>query len=100
LDREITQLGDIQYFALLGAFIGRTGAPVDLFIVGTIDDGATKKLIARLEKEMGFEINFTCMTPQEFKYRKEITDRFLYSILEAPKNVMVNSLDRLDELAS
>jgi hypothetical protein len=100
LDREITSLGDIQYFALLGAFIGRTGAPVDLFIVGTVDDTATRKLITRLEKDMGFEINFTCMTPQEFKYRKEITDRFLYSILEAPKNVMVNNLDRLDEVAS
>ena len=100
LDREVTSLGDIHYFALLGAFIGRPGAPVDLFIVGTIDEPATKKLVQRLEKEMGFEINYTCMTPQEFKYRKEITDRFLYSILEAPKNVMVNTLDRLDDKAT
>lgn len=98
LDREITALGDIHYFALLGSFIGKPGAPVDLFIVGTVDENATRKLMQRLEKELSFEINFTCMTPQEFKYRKEITDRFLYSILEAPKNVMVNKLDRLDEI--
>jgi hypothetical protein len=96
LDREVTALGDIHYFAIMGAFIGRTGAPVDLFIVGTVDDVALRKLIQRLEKELGFEINFTCMTPADFKYRKEITDRFLYSILESPKNVMVNTLDKLD----
>lgn len=96
LDREITALGDIHYFALMGAFIGRSGSPVDLFLVGTVDQAAMRKLIAKLEKELGFEINFTCMTPQDFKYRKEITDRFLYSILESPKNVMVNTLDRLD----
>lgn len=96
LDREIAGLGDIHYFALMGTFIGRTGSPVDLFLVGTVDDQAMRKLIEKLEKELGFEINFTCMTPQDFKYRKEITDRFLYSILEAPKNVMVNNLDRLD----
>lgn len=100
LDREITSLGDIHYFALLGAFIGRTGAPVDLFLVGTIEESPLKKLVQRLEKEMGFEINYTCMTPQEFKYRKEITDRFLYSILEAPKNIMVNTLDKLDDKAT
>ncbi|MBU2613187.1 hypothetical protein KJ925_01880 [Patescibacteria group bacterium] len=98
LDREITGLGDIHYFALMGTFIGKTGAPVDIFIVGNVDPVATKKLMTRLEKDLGFEINFTCLTPQEFKYRKEITDRFLYSILEAPKNVMVNRLDKMDEV--
>ncbi|MCI0479731.1 hypothetical protein L0Y59_04250 [Candidatus Uhrbacteria bacterium] len=98
LDREVTALGDIHYFALMGTFIGKAGAPVDLFIVGNVDAHATKRLMARLEKDLGFEINFTCLTPQEFKYRKEITDRFLYSILEAPKNVMVNRLDKMDEV--
>jgi predicted transcriptional regulator len=93
LDREISALGDIQYLALLGAFIGKQGAPVDVFIIGETDEKALAKLMQRLEKELGFEINFTCMTVPDFKYRKEITDRFLYSILESPKNVMVNKLD-------
>ncbi|MBI4138773.1 hypothetical protein HY479_01335 [Candidatus Uhrbacteria bacterium] len=93
LDREITTLGDVQYAALLGAFIGRTGSPVDLFLVGTIDQKQARKLVDQLEKEMGFEINFTCMPLQDFNYRKEITDRFLYSILEAPKSVLINKID-------
>jgi hypothetical protein len=32
------------------------------------------------------------MTPEEFAYRKEMTDKFLYAILEAPKNVVVDTL--------
>jgi hypothetical protein len=32
------------------------------------------------------------MTLDEFRYRKDITDRFLYAILEAPKNVVVDKL--------
>lgn len=98
LDREIAVLGEIHYFALLGTFIGKSKAPVDIFIVGTVDEEETRKLMQRLEKELGFEINFTCMTLQEFRYRKEITDRFLYSILESPKNIIVNRVDKLDEI--
>lgn len=94
LDKDIRVLGDVHYFALLGSFIGQTGAPVDVFVVGNIDLDATKKFMKKLEDELGFEINFSCMTPQEFKYRKEITDRFLYSILESPKNVMIDRIDR------
>lgn len=96
LDREISNLGEIHYLALLGVFMGQAKAPVDLFLVGVVDQEATHALIRRLEKDMGFEINFTCMTPQEYKYRKEITDRFLYSILESNKNVVVDKLDRLE----
>jgi hypothetical protein len=32
------------------------------------------------------------MLPQEYKYRRDVTDRFLYSILESPKIVMVDTL--------
>lgn len=93
LDRELINLGSIHYLALMGSFIGKPGSPVDLFMVGDIDLPATRDLIGRLEKELGFEINFTSMTLQEFTYRKEILDRFLLSILEAPKNILIDSLD-------
>ncbi len=93
LDREINSLGDVQYAALLGVFIGKTGSPVDLFLVGSVDQKTTAALVQRLEKELGFEINFNCMTAQDFVYRKEVADRFLCSILEAPKSVIINKID-------
>lgn len=92
LGDEVSRLGSIRYLALMGSFIGKTGSPVDLFIVGDIDLPATRALVARLEEDLGFEINFTSMTVQEFTYRREILDRFLSSILESPKNVLIDEL--------
>ncbi len=94
LDQEIIKMGDVRYLALLGAFLGKNQGPVDVFVVGQVDERAMKKLIQETEKELGFEINFSVMTMEEFHYRKDITDRFLYAILEAPKNIIV---DRLSE---
>src|SRR3989338_5449570 len=50
-------------------------------------------LIKRFEKELNREINYTVMTYQEYKYRHDITDRFLYEILGGKKIVIVNKLD-------
>lgn len=94
LDQDILKLGDVQYLAFLGAFLGKAKSPVDLFIVGAVDLNALKKLVAESEKALGFEINFSVMSPDEFRYRKDMTDKFLYAILESHKNVVV---DRLSE---
>jgi len=94
LDREIMKLGDVRYLALLGFFMGKQKAPVDLFVVGDIPKERMQTLITELEKDLGSEINFSLMPADEFRYRKEMADRFLASILESPKNVII---DRLNE---
>ena len=96
LDQEIAKMGDVRYLAFMGMFLGQAKAPVDLFIVGEVDQVSLKKLVTQMEKDLGFEINFTVMAADEFKYRKDMTDKFLYAILEAPKNVVI---DRLAERA-
>lgn len=95
LDSEILRIGDIRYLAFLGAFLNKAKAPVDLFIIGTVDAAALKKLVAESEKSLGFEINFSVMSPEEYRYRKDMTDKFLYAILESNKNVVI---DRLSEI--
>jgi hypothetical protein len=92
LDHELDALGDVRYAALLGAFLGIAHAPVDLFIVGSVDAGGLKKLLGKVERAMGKEVNYTIMTLQEYLYRKDMTDKFLYSVLEAPKNVVIDHL--------
>ena len=41
---------------------------------------------------MGRPINYTLMDMKEFKYRKDITDIFLYSILEGSKIIVVDEI--------
>lgn len=95
LDHEIPKLGDVRYLAFLGVFLGER-APVDVFIVGSVNESQLKKLIHEAENSLGYEINFTVMSLEDFRYRKDMTDKFLYSILEGRKHVVI---DRLAERA-
>jgi hypothetical protein len=93
LDQEIQEYGDVRYLAFLGMFIGKPKAPVDIFIVANgFDADRLRDTLQGMEHDLGTEINFSVMTPEEFAYRKEMTDKFLYAILEAPKNVVVDTL--------
>lgn len=91
LDHEIPKLGDVRYLAFLGVFLGEK-APVDVFIVGTVNESQLKKLITEAEHSLGYEINFTVMSIEDFRYRKDMTDKFLYSILEGRKHVVIDRL--------
>ena len=96
LDQEIPKIGDVQYLAFLGVFLGER-APVDVFIVGVVNEAQLKKLIRETEQALGYEINFTVMSPDEFRYRKDMTDKFLYSILEGRKHVVIDCLDGIQK---
>ena len=91
LDKELEQLGQIKYGALMGKFLGQT-APVDLFLVGSVNGATLRKLLAKMEKALGQEINYTVMTLQEYTYRKDMMDKFLLKIVDAPKDVVVDRL--------
>lgn len=98
IDQEVQALGDIRYLAFLGVFIGKPKAPVDVFVVSDrFDTDRLRKLLQEMEHDLGAEINFSVMTVDDFRYRREMTDKFLYAILEAPKNVVI---DRLNERAA
>ncbi|HWQ99804.1 MAG TPA: winged helix-turn-helix domain-containing protein [Candidatus Methylomirabilis sp.] len=96
LDKELEALGQVKYAALMGSFLGVPNAPVDLFIVGTINQSTLKKLLAKIEKAIGHEVNYTVFSANEYQYRKDMMDKFLMGILNTPKNVI---LDRLEEKA-
>lgn len=96
LDKELEQLGQVKYAALMGKFLGQI-APVDLFIVGSINAATLRKLLQKMEKALGQEINYTVITPSEYTYRKDMMDKFLMKVMETPKDVVV---DRLKETSS
>ncbi|MBI4133086.1 hypothetical protein HY478_00570 [Candidatus Uhrbacteria bacterium] len=89
LVRRISALGSVQYLAFCGVFLGEH-APTDLLVVGRVPTTSLARLIRRFEQEVGYDVNYTLMAPEEFSYRRDITDRFLYSILEGKKLVVVN----------
>lgn len=91
-EKELENLGTIECAVLTGFFVDRDDTQIDLLIVGNILKTRLSKLIHRFEKEIEREINYSAMTTDEFLYRKSIIDKFLFSILEGKKIVLVDKL--------
>ncbi|MEA1962820.1 MAG: hypothetical protein U9M94_01115 [Patescibacteria group bacterium] len=84
--------GRPKLLILTGLFVNDDNAQVDLLVVGRLNKSKLIKQINNLEKELGLEVNFTIMDLKEFKYRRDITDVFLYEILEGKKLVVIDEL--------
>jgi hypothetical protein len=79
---------------LTGFFTNYPEAQTDLLIVGKVKRPAFLKLIAELEKDLGHEINFTILEENEFKYRQEIMDIFLYNIMEGKTIALIDNFSQ------
>jgi DNA-binding transcriptional ArsR family regulator len=82
--------GDISLLLLTGRFVDREKLPSDMLIVGKVNEGQIEKLIGGFEKETGFEIRYTVFTVQEYIDRKNVMDKFLFALLEAPSIKVVD----------
>jgi hypothetical protein len=90
---KLSKSGNIDYLLLTGIFIGeKTSMRTDMLIVGKISKDTLRPIIESFESDIGHSINFTLMTKEEFQYRKDITDRFLYEILEGKKIISIDKL--------
>ncbi|MFH1712438.1 MAG: hypothetical protein ABH846_04365, partial [Patescibacteria group bacterium] len=88
--KEVTENGKIDLLFLSGKFIDDTEVPSDILIVGKIDSKKLEKAIGGFEKEISREINYTYMPKDEYLYRREIKDRFLLSLLNSNKVILIN----------
>lgn len=87
------EIAPIQYCVLTGSFVHNMDVETDIFIVGdTLPTTKIKKIITELENHFEREINYTIMTLHEFRERSELTDRFIYNIVNNPKIVVVDKL--------
>ncbi|MBU1160883.1 MAG: hypothetical protein ABII94_03400 [Patescibacteria group bacterium] len=89
---KLKKTGKFKFLALTGFFVNNQDSLTDLLIVGKTNKKKLLKVIKNLEKELNKNINFTLMDINEFKYRKDITDVFLYNILEGKKIVILDLL--------
>ncbi|MBI4256986.1 hypothetical protein HY733_03885 [Candidatus Uhrbacteria bacterium] len=95
LVQDIQEKGRIDYLAFTGRFVDATDIPTDILIVGSIKQEDLEKMIAKFEEEIPYEINYTLMPKDEFLDRRQVADRFLFSILNGEKVVMIDRIHRL-----
>jgi len=93
LHEQIGKIGTIKYMAFFGIFQGQRNQPVDILIVGEMDTNKLREIMNKAEALLGFEVNYTFMTTQEYTYRRDMADRFLESVLQSPKTVVINTFE-------
>ena len=89
---KLQSAGRVKLLVLTGLFVNNQNSLIDLLIVGKLNKMKLAKLIRELENELGKEINYTLFNSREFKYRRDITDIFLYGILEGKKMVVIDEI--------
>ena len=94
LVQEIQEKGQIDYFAFTGRFVDAIEIPTDILIIGSIKQVDLEKMISKFEEEIPYEINYTLMSKEEFLDRRQVADRFLLSILNGEKVVMIDRIHR------
>ncbi len=82
--------GEIKMFILTGLFTQDKDVNSDMLLVGKLKPLVVGKLVKRYETELGKTIRYTLMDEEEFKDRREIGDKFLYSVFEAKHIFIVN----------
>lgn len=90
---RLEKVANLKYLVLSGQFCGNLNALTDMLIVGRLRRDKVLPLIADLEKKLGREINFTIMDEEEFIYRRDVMDFFLYNIINSNNLVIVDNLE-------
>lgn len=89
-DDPLKQLGNVEYAVYTGQFTRDEASGIDFLLVGNVNDHQVQKYIEDLEKKEGKEIRYTILSPSEFEYRRKINDRFISTVLESKKQVLVD----------
>jgi hypothetical protein len=88
----LNKIGQLRFLALTGFFTNQSLTRTDILIVGNIQRRAFLKLINKLEKDLGREVDFTIFSEKEFNYRREINDIFLSDILTSEIFILIDNL--------
>lgn len=72
----------IKYLSLLGFFVDDEDSKTDILIVGRINKKEIAVFVREVEKITHQPLRYTHFTTKEFNYRREVTDKFLYDLLE------------------
>ncbi len=94
LIQKLKKAGSIQYLVLTGLFVGQDDAKTDMLIIGRVNRQKLAPLIKPMQENFDREIRYTVMSRQEYEYRRDVTDLFLFDILENKKVTLIDTLHK------
>lgn len=97
--KRIKQVGDVKLVLLSGVFLDYGKGKIDmLLVVNNVQRTKLAQIISFIEAEIGREIRYMLLDAEEFRYRLELTDRFLTDFFEGPHEELINRIPNLKRL--
>lgn len=87
---KIKALGNVVVALYTGQFTRDESSGIDLLVVGDVNQHALQKFVKELEIQEGKEIRYTLMSAEEFDYRRQIKDKFIDTVLNSKKQILVD----------
>lgn len=94
LSASLKKLGHFSGIFLSGVFVGRPELVIDLLLVGSVNANKLNEFLRTASKQFGGELNYSIMSAQEFRLRRNTFDRFIKDVFDYPHIIL---LDRSDE---
>lgn len=89
-EEKLKSLGHLELVIYTGQFTRDERSGIDMLIVGDVNQNALQKFVSNLEAQENKEIRYTVMPPTEFNYRRQIKDRFITTVLDSKKQVILD----------
>jgi len=83
LEANVRALGNVQLAILTGQFTRDETSGIDMLIVGDLNKTKLENFISDLELVEKKEIRYVVFSESDFKYRRQINDRFTVTVLSS-----------------
>lgn len=93
--KKLAAIEGLEYLALTGIFTKSINENMrtDILAVGNVNKDEFSTVVKKIEQFLNREIYYTIFSREEFKYRQDVSDKFLYDILSNKKIVLVDKVN-------
>ena len=82
--------GNITAIAYSGVYTRDESSGVDILIIGNAIVSKIESVIVGLEKEKNIELRYAVIEPSEWKYRRQVRDKFWLQFMAAKKEIVLD----------
>lgn len=86
--KRLQAVGAFDVIIATGTLVGQQGSDIDLMLVGSSNKQKLEKLMKTVELEEGNPVRYTVIPESEFKYRLDIKDRFIITVLTGKHSIL------------
>ncbi len=92
--KRLGKSGAVKLLVLSGIFVKNGHDKVDIVMVGDkIDQKHFQKQVKQIEAEVGKELRYSVFTPEDFAYRMQMFDKYLFDVFSKPHEKIIHKME-------